>query len=109
MAKNTVWHDDYWLLLMQIFLQKPVGMKPLYSRAMVDLSLELHIAPQVLHSKMQQIARLETLLSRRRGTGDFRERFPAISRGPPVQTRDACPYPRSLFPPHYNYDGGRNA
>ena len=60
MAKNTVWHDDYWLLLMQIFLQKPVGMKPLYSRAMVDLSLELHIAPQVLHSKMQQIARLET-------------------------------------------------
>ena len=27
---------------------------------MVDLSLELHIAPQVLHSKMQQIARLET-------------------------------------------------
>ena len=52
MAKNTVWHDDYWLLLMQIFLQKPVGMKPLYSRAMVDLSLELHIAPQVLHSKM---------------------------------------------------------
>ena len=60
MAKNTVWHDDYWLLLMQIYLQKPVGVKPLYSRAMVDLSLELHIAPQVLRSKMQQIARLET-------------------------------------------------
>ena len=31
MAKNTVWHDDYWLLLMQIYLQKPVGVKPLYS------------------------------------------------------------------------------
>ena len=60
MAKNTVWHDDYWLLLMQIYLQKPVGLKPLYSRAMVDLGMELHIAPQVLRSKMQQIARLET-------------------------------------------------
>jgi hypothetical protein len=60
MAKNTVWHDDYWLLLMQIYLQKPVGMKPLYCRTLVDLSIELHIVPQVLHSKMQQIARLET-------------------------------------------------
>ena len=60
MAKNTVWHDDYWLLLMQIYLQKPVGLKPLYCREMVDLSMELHIAPQVLQSKMQQIARLET-------------------------------------------------
>jgi len=60
MAKNTVWHDDYWLLLMQIYLQKPVGLKPLYSRAMVNLGVELHIAPQVLRSKMQQIARLET-------------------------------------------------
>lgn len=60
MAKNTVWHDDYWLLLMQIYLQKPVGVKPLYCRTLVDLSIELHIVPQVLHSKMQQIARLET-------------------------------------------------
>ena len=50
MAKNTVWQDDYWLLLMQIYLHKPVGVKPLYSREMVDLSVELHI----------QIATLET-------------------------------------------------
>ena len=61
MAKNTVWHDDDWLLLMQKYLQKPVGVKPLYSRPMVELSLELHIAPQVLQSKMQQIARLNRL------------------------------------------------
>ena len=60
MAKNTVWQDDYWLLLMQIYLQKPVGVKPLYSREMVDLSVELHIAPQILRSRMQQIATLET-------------------------------------------------
>ncbi len=60
MAKNSVWHDEYWLLLMQLYLQKPVGVKPLYSRAMVDLSLELHIAPQALQARMRQIARLET-------------------------------------------------
>ena len=60
MAKNTVWQDDYWLLLMQIYLHKPVGMKPLYSREMIDLSVELHIAPQILRSRMQQIATLET-------------------------------------------------
>lgn len=60
MAKNTVWQDDYWLLLMQIYLHKPVGVKPLYSREIVDLSVELHIAPQILRSRMQQIATLET-------------------------------------------------
>lgn len=60
MAKNSNWHDDNWLLLMQIYLRKPVGVKPLYSREMVDLALELHIHPQVLATKMQQIAKLET-------------------------------------------------
>jgi hypothetical protein len=60
MAKNTKWSDDYWLLLMQIYLQKPVGIKPMYSRKMVNLSLELHIAPNVLFARMCQIANLET-------------------------------------------------
>ncbi|SDO50693.1 hypothetical protein L6466_01295 [Prevotella communis] len=60
MAKSTVWQDDYWLMLMQIYLHKPVGVKPLYSREMIDLSVELHIAPQILRSRMQQIATLET-------------------------------------------------
>ena len=60
MARNQLWNDDYWLLLMQIYLRKPVGMKPLYSREMVDLSMELHISPQALQARMQQIARLET-------------------------------------------------
>ena len=60
MAKNSKWQDDYWLLLMQIYLQKPVGMKPMYSRKMVDLSMELHIAPDILFNKMCQIANLET-------------------------------------------------
>lgn len=60
MAKDSKWQDEYWLLLMQIYLQKPVGIKPMYSRAMVDLSLELHIAPERLFNKMCQIANLET-------------------------------------------------
>ena len=44
MAKNSKWQDDYWLLLMQLYLQKPVGLKPMYSRRMVELSLEIHVS-----------------------------------------------------------------
>ena len=60
MARNVKWSDDYWLLLMQIYLQKPVGIMPMYCRKMVDLSMELHIAPNVLFARMCQIANLET-------------------------------------------------
>ena len=60
MAKNQLWNDDYWLLLMQLYLRKPVGMKPMYSRDMVLLSLELHIAPQQLFQRQNDIANLET-------------------------------------------------
>ncbi len=60
MARNSIWHDDDWLLLMQIYLQKPVGLKPMYSRQMVNLSLELHIPPEKLFNRMCQIANLET-------------------------------------------------
>lgn len=60
MAKNPKWQDEYWLMLMQAYLRRPVGVKPLYSRVMVDLSLELHIAPQYLARRMEQIAVLGT-------------------------------------------------
>ena len=60
MAKNTVWHDDDWLLLMQLYLRKPVGIKPMYSKPLVELSMELHIAPEQLHARLCQISRLET-------------------------------------------------
>jgi len=60
MAKKIIWQDEYWLLLLQIYLQKPTGIKPLYSREMVDLSLELHIPPQFLFNRMCQIANLDT-------------------------------------------------
>ena len=62
---KTVWHDDYWLLLLQAYLLRPVGVKPLYSKPMVGLSMELHMAPEVLQSRMQQIARLQTPLIER--------------------------------------------
>ena len=60
MAKNQKWHDDYWLPLMQVYLRKPVGLKPMYSRGLVDLSLELHIAPQELYVRQCAIANLQT-------------------------------------------------
>ena len=52
MAKHPLWKDEYWLLLMQLYQKKPMGVKPLYSKSMVDLSLELHIAPEFLHGQM---------------------------------------------------------
>ena len=60
MAKNTVWQDDYWLPVMQLYLRRPVGVKPTYSRDVVELSLELHIAPPVLAERMRQVAMLST-------------------------------------------------
>ena len=60
MAKNLKWQDDYWLPLMQLYLKKPVGVKPVYCKAMVDFAMEIHIAPQILFNKMCEIANLET-------------------------------------------------
>jgi len=60
MGRHTQWHDDYWLMLLQLYLKNPVGLKPLYCRPMVDLAMELHIPPQVLHRRMEQIDRLDT-------------------------------------------------
>ena len=60
MAKNNAWQDDYWLPLMQLYLKRPVGEKPMYAREAIDLCMELHIAPQVLAQRMKQIATLST-------------------------------------------------
>lgn len=60
MAKKQLWQDDYWLLLIQQYLRRPSGIKPTYSKGMVELSLELHIAPEELHKRMGDIARLRT-------------------------------------------------
>lgn len=55
MAKHPLWKKEYWLLLLQLYQQKPMGVKPLYSKGMVDLSLELHIQPEFLHRQMFQL------------------------------------------------------
>lgn len=60
MAKQSNWSDDFWLLLLQLYLRNPAGVKPMYSRPMVDLSMELHVHPAVLFTKMCAIANLET-------------------------------------------------
>ena len=60
MTKHPLWSDEYWLLLMQLYLKKPLGVKPLYSRALVGLSLELHIPPQFLYKRMFELRRLDT-------------------------------------------------
>ncbi len=60
MSTRKKWKDEYWLLLMQLYLRKPAGVKPLYSRGMVDLSLELHISPRYLYRQMVKLRNLET-------------------------------------------------
>lgn len=60
MAKRSLWRDDYWLLLMQLYLRRPAGVKPLYSRPMVELALELHIQPQFLYEQMFRLRQFDT-------------------------------------------------
>ena len=55
MSNINKWTDDYWLPLIQLYLRKPVGVKPLYSRALVDLSLELHLPPHTLQKQLQRL------------------------------------------------------
>jgi len=33
MTTNPLWQDDYWLLVMQLYMSKPTGMKSPYSKA----------------------------------------------------------------------------
>ena len=49
---SSLWQDDYWLLVMQLYMRKPVGLKRMYSRQMVDLSIELHLPPSFIYEKM---------------------------------------------------------
>lgn len=60
MMTHPLWTDEYWLLLMKLYLRKPEGVKPMYSHAMVDLSLELHIPPQYLYGQMFRLRRPDT-------------------------------------------------
>lgn len=54
------WSDEYWPLLIKEYKKKPEGVKPVYTKNMVDLSLYLHIPPQELHKKMLELRALGT-------------------------------------------------
>ena len=60
MVKHSQWSDEYWLLLMQLYLKKPAGAKALYSKGLVKLALELHIKPQFLYEQMLRLRQLDT-------------------------------------------------
>ncbi len=57
---NRLWSDEYWLLLMQLYLKKPEGLKPIYSRRMVELGMELHLDPRFLYEQMFKLRQLDT-------------------------------------------------
>ena len=60
MATHPLWSDEYWLLLMQLYLKKPEGVKPIYNRQLVALALELHIPPQFLNQQMFRLRTIDT-------------------------------------------------
>ena len=64
MAKHPLWNEEYWLLLLQLYQKKPMGVKPLYSKGMVDLSLELHIPPTYLHEQMFKLRMMTPRITR---------------------------------------------
>ncbi|MGM9702902.1 MAG: hypothetical protein ACI3YZ_05055 [Prevotella sp.] len=60
MAKKSNWTDDYWLYVMQLYMRKPTGVKPLYSKAAVDLGIEIHVHPREIRARQQQIEAIST-------------------------------------------------
>lgn len=57
MTKSNEWADDYWVLLAQLYLRKPAGMKAVFSKDMVALATELHIHPRILAARMREMDR----------------------------------------------------
>ena len=60
MTTHPLWTDEYWLPLLRLYQRRPEGVKPMFSRGMVKLSLELHIPPQVLYGQMFRLRRPDT-------------------------------------------------
>lgn len=54
------WQDEYWLMLMQIYLKRPQGLKPMYSRDMVELGMEIHMPPKILYEQMFRLRQIDT-------------------------------------------------
>lgn len=54
MSTHPLWSDQYWPLVIKLYLTPPVGVKDEYSRAVVDLALFLHIPPAHLRERMEE-------------------------------------------------------
>ncbi len=65
MANNSLWQEDYWILLMQLYQRKPTGLKPMYSRMTVELCMELHLTPQFVYAKMFELRNAASLRMKR--------------------------------------------
>lgn len=64
MAKHPLWKDEYWLLLLQLYQKKPMGVKPRYSKGTVKLALELHLPPEYIHEQMFKLQRVTPHIKR---------------------------------------------
>lgn len=60
MARREEWHDDYWLLLIQLYLKQPQGVKHLYSRSLIEVAMELHIHPKEIHQRLFRLRQIDT-------------------------------------------------
>lgn len=72
MEKSNRWNEEYWRFVLQLYLRKPRGVKPLYDRDAVDLCLKIHVAPEIIHDKMKTLDAPDTPWLR-----DFRSRYEA--------------------------------
>lgn len=63
------WYDELWPLVIRLYMKKPIGIKPMYSRDSVRLALDLHIPPKIIYKKMfelrqPQLPSLQQMLER---------------------------------------------
>lgn len=59
MARNSRWNDDYWIFVLQLYMNRPQGVKPTYCREAVELCMELHVHPEELHLRLEQLDSLK--------------------------------------------------
>ena len=57
---HPLWSDDYWPLLMQLYMQKPAGVKSQFSHPVVELGISLHIPPRTIHELLLTLDRHES-------------------------------------------------
>ena len=100
MANHPLWSDDYWLLLMQLYQKKPVGVKSEYSHPVVELGIELHIPPKTLHEQMRVLEQHNTP-SLQRLWDNYADNTRRL-------TRDARHYPQPLLHPDTKHYGERD-